>query len=214
MPGKLFVLGLTGPTGAGKSVLARALEAEGFAVIDADRLARKVTEPGSPTLRELAAAFSPAILRADGTLDRALLARLAFASPEATRKLNAVTHPAILELTRQRMRELEAAGCPGAVLDAPLLYESGADALCDRVAVALAPKAERIRRIRERDGLSEEEAARRVAAQNDDSYYNGRGAILLVNDGTLDGWQNQAGELARRMKRWTQGAAEIDGTGS
>lgn len=74
MPGKLFVLGLTGPTGAGKSVLARALEAEGFAVIDADRLARQVTEPGSPTLRELAAAFSPAVLRADGTLDRALLA--------------------------------------------------------------------------------------------------------------------------------------------
>ena len=202
MPGKLFVLGLTGPTGAGKSVLARALEAEGFAVIDADRLARQVTEPGSPTLRELAAAFSPAVLRADGTRDRALLARLAFASPESTRRLNAVTHPAILALTRQRMQELEAAGCPGAVLDAPLLYESGADALCDRVAVALAPKEERIRRIRERDGLTEEEAVRRVAAQNDDSYYEGRGAILLINGGTLAGWEQQAGELARRMKRW------------
>lgn len=203
---ELFVLGLTGPTGSGKSRVAARLAAEGFPVVDADRLARQVTEPGSPTLAELARAFSPAILREDGTLDRRKLAALAFASPEATARLDAVTHPAILALGRRRLAELAAAGYRAAVLDAPLLYESGADALCERVAVVLAPREERRRRILARDGLTPQEADRRMAAQPEDTFYTGRGAYLFDNRGTLEELDAWAAALAAELRRWSDPA--------
>lgn len=209
--GKLFVLGLTGPTGSGKSLLAAALSRAGYPIVDADELARAVTAPGSPTLGELARAFSPDILRADGTLDRRRLAALAFSSPEATARLNAVTHPAILALMKERLAMLEEQGCPAAVLDVPLLYESGADALCDRVAVVLAPRAERQRRILRRDGLSPEEAQRRMAAQPDDAYYSGRGAYRIDNSGSREALESQAAILIDHLKDWT--AHEEGGAG-
>lgn len=204
----LFVLGLTGPTGSGKSRVAERLAAAGFPVVDADRLARQVTEPGSPTLAELAKAFSPGILRQDGTLDRRKLAALAFASPEATARLDAVTHPAILALGRRQLAELAAAGHRAAVLDAPLLYESGADALCGRVAVVLAPREERRRRILARDGLTPQEADRRMAAQPEDAFYTGRGAYLIDNSGTLEELDAQAAALAAELRLWAAQAAE------
>lgn len=205
---ELFVLGLTGPTGSGKSRVAGRLAAEGIPVVDADRLARQVTEPGSPTLTALAKAFSPDILRQDGTLDRRKLAALAFASPEATARLDAVTHPAILALGRRQLAELAAAGHRAAVLDAPLLYESGADALCGRVAVVLAPREERRRRILARDGLTPQEADRRMAAQPEDAFYTGRGAYLIDNSGTLEELDTRAAALAAELRRWAAQASE------
>lgn len=205
---ELFVLGLTGPTGSGKSRVAERLATEGFPVVDADRLARQVTEPGSPTLAELAKAFSPDILRQDGTLDRRKLAALAFASPEATARLDAVTHPAILALGRRQLADLAAEGHRAAVLDAPLLYESGADALCGRVAVVLAPREERRRRILARDGLTPQEADRRMAAQPEDAFYTGRDAYLIDNSGTLEELDARAAALAAELRRWAAQAAE------
>ena len=126
-PDKLFVLGLTGPTGAGKSAVAGMLAAAGLPVLDADKSAREVVEPGSPCLAALARAFSPDILRPDGTLDRKRLAALAFQDDASAKKLSAVTHPAIIARSLARLQEWEAAGCRAAVVDAPLLYESGGD---------------------------------------------------------------------------------------
>ncbi len=100
---KAIVIGLTGQTGAGKTTVADGLRHFGYQVIKADEIARLVTEKGSPVLQELAAVFGKDILKEDGTLDRALLAERAFATPEETKLLNGVTHPEILRLINKKI---------------------------------------------------------------------------------------------------------------
>lgn len=201
MAGKLILLGLTGPTGSGKSTVARILEEAGIPVIDADQLAREAVKPGSACLRELTEAFSPEILQPDGSLNRRRLAQLAFPTAEGTARLNAIVHPAVIRLTEQRLAQMRAQGVPCAVLDAPLLYESGMDRICDRVAVVLAPRDCRRRRILERDGLTPEQAHTRMAAQPDDSFYTERGAVVLQNTGTLAQLKQQVYTLLDRLPR-------------
>ncbi len=179
------IIGLTGPTGAGKSEAARLLSEAGIPVVDADRLARDVTAKGHPCLAELAKAFSPAVLNTDGTLDRAALAAAAFASKEATARLNAITHPHILRLAEERFAALWQEGFTLAAVDAPLLFESGMDGMCDRTAAVLAPAAVRQTRICERDGITAEQAALRMHAQPDEAFYRERANEVLYNDGDL-----------------------------
>lgn len=180
----IHVIGLTGQTGAGKSTVADAWRLQGAYIIDADQLARRITQPPSPCLSELAAAFSPAILNADGTLNRSALAGYAFASPEATQRLNAITHPAILALTKQEIEKAAAQGYDVAVIDAPLLYEAGADALCNSIVAVTAPYELRLRRIIERDGITTSDAQRRIAAQQPESFYCREGVTVL--DGSAE----------------------------
>lgn len=176
-----IVVGLTGQTGAGKSTAAALLREKGCAVVDADLAARAVTQPGSPVLPQLAAAFGPDILRHDGTLDRALLARRAFASAGATARLNAVTHPAITRLVRQQLDIALQGGVRAVILDAAALFESGEDALCACTAVVCAPEPVRLARILRRDGISRQAALERIRAQKPEAFYRGRADLLLRN---------------------------------
>lgn len=178
----MFVLGLTGPSGAGKSLAAARLAELGFAVVDADRVARQVMAPGSECLDELRRAFGGGVIAADGGLDRAKLARVAFGDPAALRQLDAVTHPRIVAAIAGRLKELEAGGCRRAVLDAPALFESGADRLCDRVAAVVASPEIRLRRILRRDGIPRERAAARIAAQPPRAYYTDRADAVIDSD--------------------------------
>lgn len=180
----IHVVGLTGPTGSGKTTVADTWREQGAYVIDTDTLARCITEPQSPCLAELTETFSPAILNKDGSLNRAELARRAFASPENTRRLNAITHPAIVALTRQKIEFAAEQGYSVAVVDAPLLYEASADALCDTVVAVIAPPDIRQRRIMVRDNLTAEQAAQRMAAQKPDDFYCRDGVTVL--DGSND----------------------------
>ena len=188
------ILGLTGPTGSGKGLLAAWFAARGAAVIDCDRLSREVTQAGSPCLQELVAAFSEEILCADGSLDRAALARRAFASDAARQTLNRITHPHILALARKRAQEAIAAGVPLVVMDAPTLFESGLDADCSHTAAVLAPQEMRLRRILQRDGLTEDAAKQRMAAQPNDTFYRERATTVFCNDGTPSDLYRQAEE--------------------
>lgn len=173
----MFVIGLTGPTGSGKSTFAAMLRERGFYIADADRAARKVVEKGSPVLGALCEAFGADILEADGTLCRKKLAQRAFASPENVQTLNALTHPAI---GRELMREIAAhPDARAAVLDAPALIESGLREKCDLVAVVIAPREERLRRIMLRDAMSEEQARRRMQAQPPDAFYLDEADVVL-----------------------------------
>lgn len=194
----MIKLGLTGPTGAGKSTVACLLEQNGIPLVDADAIARTVTEKGSPVLSALADTFGKDILFPDGSLDRRALAAVAFSSKENTEKLNAVTHPAILARIR---RALADATGDAVVLDAPLLFETGLDALCDHTVAIVADEAVRLARITARDGISEEAAKKRMAVQPDTAFYAARADILLHNNGDRSPAM-LAADLLAQIGRW------------
>ena len=180
---KGIVIGLTGPTGAGKSSDAKELAALGCAVVDCDRIARQVTDSCVPCLQSLAEEFGSDILQ-EGMLDRKLLAARAFASPEKTRKLNELTHPWILGETKAQIQAALDAGKPFVVVDAPLLFEAGVDALCDEIVAVTVPFEKRLQRIMKRDHISEELARARMAAQHPESWYEERAGKVI--SGRLD----------------------------
>ena len=194
----MIKLGLTGPTGAGKTTVARLLEQNGIPLVDADAIARTVTEKGSPVLSALADTFGKDILFPDGSLDRRALAAVAFSSKENTEKLNAVTHPAILARIRRALAD--AAG-DAVILDAPLLFETGLDALCDHTVAIVADEAVRLARITTRDGISEEAAKKRMAVQPDTAFYAARADILLYNNGDRSPAM-LAADLLAQIGRW------------
>lgn len=194
----MIKLGLTGPTGAGKSTVARLLEQNGIPLVDADAIARTVTEKGSPVLSALADTFGKDILFPDGSLDRRALAAVAFSSKENTEKLNAVSHPAILARIR---RALADATGDAVVLDAPLLFETGLDALCDHTVAIVADEAVRLARITARDGISEEAAKKRMAVQPDTAFYAAHADILLYNNGDRSPAM-LASDLLAQIGRW------------
>lgn len=197
------VIGLTGPTGAGKSLVADTLRAAGLPIVDADRVARQITEPHTDCLKDLCAAFGDEILQDDGSLNRKELARRAFATPETTEQLNRITHPAIMAAIKQQLEDLTDEGHPLAVLDAPLLYEAGADALCDRILTVTAPAELRLARIMARDGLDREAAMMRMNAQPSDDFYIRDGVTVLTNDAAPEALIEQARAIVADEKgRW------------
>jgi dephospho-CoA kinase len=158
------IWGLTGNIGAGKSAVARLLAARGIPVVDADQVAREVVAPGRPALREIAARF-PGVVGPAGELDRKALAARVFGDPAERQALNQIVHPRIAEEVARRMRELEQAGRPVAVYEAALIVENGQHLGLDGLIVVTASEAVQLARLRLRDGLSEEEARARIAAQ-------------------------------------------------
>jgi dephospho-CoA kinase len=159
------VIGLTGGIASGKSTVARMLAALGAAVIDADQVARDVVRPGQPALAEIVAAFGAEVLTAAGELDRKRLAGRVFADPEARLRLERITHPRIAAEVGRRVAELAARGVAVAVYEASLLVEGGLHRGLDGLIVVAAPEEAQLRRVQERDGLTPDEAARRLADQ-------------------------------------------------
>lgn len=179
---RLFVIGLTGPTGAGKSTVARCLEGRGIPVLDCDEIARAVTRKGSPVLEKLAEAFGGDILLADGTLDRKRLGSRAFSDPEKTKLLNNLTHPAITQKIKEALTQLQETGVPAVVLDAPTLFEAGADAFCDFIVCVTAEEETRLHRIMQRDAISTQAARLRMAAQKPADYYIRKSDFTVTNE--------------------------------
>lgn len=171
-----FVVGLTGPTGAGKSSVSDVAESLGFKVIDCDRLARVAVEKGSDGLADVVKVFGNGILNADGSLNRVALAQSAFSSPEMTELLNKTLLPHIVKLVN---RELDA---PYVLLDAPTLFESGADSVCDEIIAVISDEKLRKKRIMERDGLDEVSAQLRINAGKSDDFYRERTNNIIYND--------------------------------
>ena len=196
---KAFVIGLTGPTGAGKGVVGELLKEKGFAVIDADRVARSVTEKGSETLTAIAAAFGDDIIK-DGELDRPLLAFRAFSDKESTQKLNSITHPAILKAVKDAIESLTQSGKTKIILDAPQLFEAGAQGICDFIVSVLATRETRISRIIERDGITREGAIRRISAQKRDDFFIENSDFVIYNDSDFCALNRQTDELMLRLK--------------
>lgn len=191
----MLTVGLTGGMGSGKSSVSARLREHGARVVDADAIAREVVAPGEPALAELAEAFGADVIGADGTLDRSLLARRAFADEASRRRLNAITHPRIAA----RTAELFALARPGEVLvhDMPLLIENGLAGDHDLVVVVHAPEETRVRRLVESRGVDAADARRRIAAQIDDATRLAAADVVLDNSGTREGLVEQVDRLWR-----------------
>ncbi|MHA3702855.1 dephospho-CoA kinase [Jatrophihabitans sp. YIM 134969] len=178
--GRALRVAVTGGIGAGKSSVSTLLAERGAVVVDADRIAREVVEPGTPGLAAVAEAFGRDVLTADGALDRAALGAVVFADPDARRRLEAITHPLVRDLSEARL----AAVPPGAVAvyDVPLLAESRSRAGFDVVVVVRADPEVRVERLVGR-GLTADDARARIAAQASDAEREALADVVVDNSG-------------------------------
>jgi dephospho-CoA kinase len=194
------VVGLTGGLATGKSTFAALLRARGVPVLDADVIAREVVAPGAPALAEVVHAFGPGVLDATGALDRAAMAARVFGDPEARRRLEAITHPAIRRTMREETVRLAAAGHALAFYDAPLLFEVGQDAALDAIVVVWAPPdAQRARAIAR--GLAPADADARLAAQLPVDEKARRADFVVENAGPPDALGPKADRLLEDLRK-------------
>ena len=175
------IIGLTGKTGSGKSTVSRILSEKGYGIVDADVIARKVVETGSPLLKILAENFGKEVINADGSLNRKELSKRGFATKEATEKLNALMHPMITDCMENEIKKLHSNGFEKIIVDAAALLESGFDKKCDKIVVVSAPYDVRLKRILSRDNLTEEAARLRMDAQKCDEYYTDKADVIIRN---------------------------------
>lgn len=171
-----FVVGLTGPTGAGKSSVTQVAESMGFKVVNCDILSRVAVQKGKDGLVALTNAFGSDILNADGTLNRKALAQKAFSSEENTELLNKTLLPYITKLVCEEITgEL-------VMLDAPTLFESGANTLCNEIIAVISDEKTRMARIMQRDNIDEEAAILRIKAGKPDQFYIEKTNNIVYND--------------------------------
>ncbi|MFE5410248.1 dephospho-CoA kinase [Microbacterium sp. NPDC056569] len=190
------LVALTGGIASGKSTIARRLAAHGAVVVDADQLVREVQQPGSPVLAAIAATFGERMLRPDGSLDRAALGSRVFGDDAAIAQLNAIVHPAVRAESARRFAEAFAAD-PGAVVvyDVPLLVEARVDDPWQLIVVAHAPEDVRLRRLVELRGMTESDAAARLASQVPDEARLRIADVVIDTAGALEATERQADEL-------------------
>ena len=194
------LIGLTEGIATGKSTVAGLLAARGAVVIDSDRIAREIVAPGSEGLAAVIAEFGPGVLR-DGALDRAALGGLVFGDLDARRRLEAITHPRIRALSAERTVVALDGSAPLVVLDIPLLYETGAERLVEGVMVAWCRPGTQLVRLRERDGIDDDAARARVAAQLPVEEKRRRATWVIDNDG---GPGATADAVAAWWERWVR----------
>lgn len=194
----MYLVAVTGGIASGKSVVASRLAEHGAVHIDADDLARRVVEPGTPALAAIAKHFGSDVINADGSLNRAALGAIIFEDPDAREALNAITHPAVKQLARRLMRNASDAD-PHAVIvyDVPLLVEARINKTYDfdLIVVVHASAATRIERMVSLRGLSREEAQHRLNSQADDSERLAIADVVIDSDGTLDFTLEQTDQL-------------------
>ena len=192
----MFVVGITGGIGSGKTAVTDHLETLGIVVVDADKAARVVVEPGKPALDEIAAHFGSEILLENGALNRVALREVVFNDSAERKILEGITHPRIRE---EIARQLNAATSPYVVLSSPLLLESGQNSFADYVVVVDVPEAVQVDRTMRRDDNSESLVKQIMAAQLDRQTRLSRADEAISNDGTLEALHAQVEDLHQRL---------------
>lgn len=187
----MHLIGLTGGIGSGKSTVARLFAERGAVVVDADRVAREVVEPGEDALARIVERFGDDVLTPEGGLDRAAVAAIVFADAEARADLEAITHPAIRDRIAERVAAVaereEADGRERVVVvDHPLLVESGAAAGFGTVVVVEAPEEVRVQRLVDARGMDEADARARMATQADDATRRAAATHVIDNAGPTE----------------------------
>ena len=189
----MLTIGLTGQSGAGKGEFSRVFSLyDGVRIIDTDKTAREVVEKGKPCLAELCEYFGEEILTPDGELDRRKLASIAFSDKEKHQKLNQITHFHIMKEIKAWLSDAEKEGAKIAIIDAPLLFESSADSLCDITLGIIAPYRTRLKRIIKRDGIDKKSARLRLDAQPKDKFFKEKCTYIIANGGNLNSLMKKA----------------------
>jgi len=182
----MLVIGLTGPTGAGKGEVASIFSRHCIPVINADCVYHELITPPSSCLQELADVFGKGILLPDGSLDRRTLGGIVFNDPAARERLNTITHRYVMEEVKTRMERFRREGVPVAVFDAPQLFEAGAHKACGAVVSVLADRQLRLERIMARDNITAEAAMRRILAQKSDEFFKTHSDYIIENNGAAE----------------------------
>lgn len=180
------IIGLTGGIACGKSNVSDALRSLGAAVIDGDVLSRELTAPGGAALPAIRQAFGGTVFHPDGTLNRRALGDVVFSDGAARRTLDALMQPLLRALILRRVEDARASGAALCVLDMPLLYEAGLDALCDRVWCVYVPEETQLRRLMARDGFTREQALARIRSQMPAREKADRAQVVIDTGGDID----------------------------
>lgn len=193
------VIGLTGPTGAGKTTVSEVFASSGYYVINADEVSKDVIENTNSCLNELAEEFTGAILNEDGSLNRKKLGEMVFNDKAKLIHLGSIVYPYITARILKMINTLEKEGVRMVLLDAPTLFESNADDFCSLVVCVNADTDKRLNYIMNRDNLTREEALSRIKSQPEFSYYAKRSDFILQNDSDVKTLESMAGEVARKI---------------
>ena len=204
-------VGLTGNIAAGKSSVAAVWKRLGGHVIDADRLAREVVEPGTPALAAIEQEWGAEVLDAEGGLDRGVLRELVFRDPEARVRLERIVHPAVRELRDREAQQAEQRGDPLVIADIPLLFEVGMANDFDVIVLVESPESVRRERLVRDRGLDRAEAERIIAAQMPSELKRARADVVIANTGTPAELEARAEAVWRELL--SRAAAGAEGGG-
>jgi dephospho-CoA kinase len=195
----MYIIGLTGGIASGKSTVVQMLEEKGAVLLSADAVGHEVYEPDRPAWQEIVDAFGRQVVAEDGTVDRRRLGAVAFSDPQQLQRLNAITHPRMKEMMREKLEGERARGTRVAVLEAALLFDAGWDDLTDEVWVTAAPPEVAAERTARRSGLSMEEALSRIRSQMSNEERIARSQVVINTDCSLEQTRKQVGEEWERL---------------
>ncbi len=193
-----MVIGLTGSIGTGKSEAARQLEALGASIISADQVGHEAYTPNTEAWEQVVAAFGDDILQDDGEIDRRKLGAVVFSDPGQLEKLNQIMHPRMARMVADKIEELRDQGVEVVVVEAALLFEAGWDSLVEEVWVTDSTEQVVIERLKQRNGMSEEEARKRISSQMGRTERLERSDYVIENSGDMPTLGNTIKELWNR----------------
>ncbi len=196
------VIGLTGQSGAGKTTVCNVFEECGFAVINADKIAREVMEKGSACLEEAVECFGKNILNGDETLNRQALADIVFNDKEKLEQLNAISYPYITSEILKMINKFREEKRRYVLLDAPTLFESRADDFCDLIISVTASEKNRAERIAKRDGISAEQIKNRFSSQHSENFFINHSDFIIKNNKSAELLREKAKEVAEKIKEY------------
>ncbi len=195
----MLVLGVTGQSGAGKGEFCNIMRQKGIECLDTDKTAREVVEPGTECLVKLVEHFGEDILNQDGTMNRKKVASIVFSDKDELEFLTKTTHKYIIEKIKQWLFERELTGDKIVIIDAPQLFDAGADFYCNFKLCVLADKDVRAERIMKRDGIDYDSAIARIESQNDDEYFRQRCEYIVYNNGNLEKLARSADKIFNEL---------------
>lgn len=193
------IIGLTGPSGAGKTRFSFFICAMGYPCINADELYHSMLIPPSTLLDAIKNKFGDSFFTSEGELDRKALGKFVFSDPSNLELLNATVLPLVIEKMQKIANDYEKSGAKILLIDAPTLFEAGYDKSCDVTVSILAPTKVRVARISERDNISESDALLRIKAQKNDSFYKEHSALVIINDSDEETLKRKAETLIKEL---------------